>query len=49
MATEPHTDKRAAFAGLLITAALLFALCFTIVTLTNRKYAAEKPAPAEGR
>ncbi|HEX6050334.1 MAG TPA: hypothetical protein VFZ21_13725 [Gemmatimonadaceae bacterium] len=32
------SDKSAAFSGLIVTAVLLFALCFTIVKLTNAKF-----------
>ena len=35
-------DKRAAFVGLVVTAALLFIMSFTIVKLTNAKFAREK-------
>lgn len=35
-------DKRAAFAGLIATAALLFLMAFTIVKLTNAKFAGHK-------
>jgi hypothetical protein len=31
-------DKRAAFTGMIITAALLFVMAFTIVKLTNAKF-----------
>jgi hypothetical protein len=40
-------DKKAAYRGLIITAILLFLLSFTIVQLTNRKYAGEKGAHPE--
>jgi len=32
-------DKKAAFIGLIVTAALLFTMSFTIVKLTTAKYA----------
>jgi hypothetical protein len=35
-------DKKAAFAGLLVTALLLFGMAFTIVKLTNAKFEREK-------
>ena len=35
-------DKRAAFIGLVVTAALLFIMSFTIVKLVNAKFAHEK-------
>ncbi|HUQ82247.1 MAG TPA: hypothetical protein VM076_13940 [Gemmatimonadaceae bacterium] len=38
-------DKRAAFIGLIVTAVLLFIMSFTIVKLTNAKFAGHK---AEG-
>jgi hypothetical protein len=34
-----HGDKRAAFIGMLVTSALLFLMAFTIVKLTNAKFA----------
>ncbi len=42
-------DKKAAITGMIITAISLFVLAFTIVMLTNRKFAGaehEKGAPA---
>ena len=39
-------DKRAAFVGMIVTAALLFIMAFTIVKLTNAKFAGHK---AEGK
>ena len=39
-------DKKAAFIGLIVTAALLFAMSFTIVKLTNAKYAGHSEAAA---
>jgi hypothetical protein len=38
------SDKSAAFKGLIVTAILLFALAFTIVKLTNHKYAGSAEA-----
>lgn len=38
------SDKSAAFKGLVVTALLLFALAFSIVKLTNQKYANLKEA-----
>jgi hypothetical protein len=35
-------DKRAAFVGMIVTTALLFVIAFTIVKLTNAKYAKHK-------
>lgn len=43
---EPTSDKSAAFTGLLVTAAALFAMVFGIVTWTNSKYAGEKAGAA---
>ena len=45
MALHPE-DKSAAFIGLIVTAVLLVAMSFTIVMLTNRKYAGETKAEA---
>jgi hypothetical protein len=42
MAQSHGTDKKAALTGLVVTAVLLFLMAFTIVELTNRKYAHEK-------
>ena len=39
-------DKRAAFTGLIVTAVLLFAMSFTIVKLTNAKFAKHKAEAA---
>jgi len=53
--THPHSpgthtahgsDMGAAFAGLVIGVVALLLLLGTIVTLTNRHYASEKPAAA---
>jgi len=47
-AAPPGTDKAAALTGLVVTAVLLFIMAFTIVKLTNAKYAGhEKGAAAE--
>jgi hypothetical protein len=35
-------DKRAAFIGLIVTAALLFLIAFSIVQITDASYAAEE-------
>ena len=35
-------DKKAAFIGMIVTAALLFMMSFTIVKLTNAKYSKHK-------
>ena len=35
-------DKRAAFIGMIVTALLIFVMCFTIVKLTNAKFEHEK-------
>jgi hypothetical protein len=34
-------DKRSAFTGMIVTAIALFVIAFTIVQLTNAKYAGE--------
>ena len=39
-------DKRAAFVGMIVTAVLLFIMAFTIVKLTNAKFAGHN---AEGK
>ena len=41
-------DKRAAFIGMIVTAALLFAMAFTIVKLTNAKFAGHKAEAKAG-
>lgn len=41
------SDKPAAFRGLIITALLLLVMCYTIVQLTNRKFASHQAAAAE--
>jgi hypothetical protein len=44
------SDKRSAMTGLVITAVSLFIICFTIVQLTNMKFAnAEHATPAAER
>ena len=35
-------DKKAAFVGMIVTAALLFVMAFTIVKLTNAHFEKEK-------
>ena len=40
-------DKKAAFIGMIVTAALLFVMAFTIVKLTNAKFDRAHP-PAAG-
>ncbi|MGQ0649983.1 MAG: hypothetical protein ACT4P7_20730 [Gemmatimonadaceae bacterium] len=50
MSAPRPSDKPAAFRGLIITALLLFVMCFTIVKLTNRKFAShEGAAPAAAK
>jgi hypothetical protein len=45
-----HGDKKAAFIGMIVTALLLVAMSFTIVKLTNAKFAREKgEAKAESK
>ena len=39
-------DTQAAFTGLILGAVVIFALLFSIVTITNRHYAASEPAAA---
>jgi hypothetical protein len=46
MSQQDGTDKKAAIRGLIVTAILLFIMSFTIVMLTNQKYAGE-PGAAE--
>lgn len=38
------TDMKAAFTGLIVGAIAVFIILFTVVKLTNAKYAHEKPA-----
>jgi hypothetical protein len=45
MALYPE-DKRAAFIGLIVTAIALFVIAFTIVELTNRKFAGHEEGKA---
>lgn len=40
------SDMKAAFLGLVLGAIVLFGIIYTIVQLTNAKYAHEKPAAA---
>ncbi|MEP7343611.1 MAG: hypothetical protein ABI877_00030 [Gemmatimonadaceae bacterium] len=47
MSQNHGTDKQAALTGLVVTAVLLFIMCFTIVKLTNAKYANKEGAHAE--
>ena len=47
---DPSVDKRAAYTGLFVAVIFLFTTVFTIVKLTNAKYAGEggqHPAAAE--
>ena len=46
MESEHKGDARAAFMGFIIGAIVLFALMFTIVKLTNAKFAKHEPAAA---
>ncbi len=39
-------DKRTAFVGMIVTSVILFLFAFTIVKLTNAKYAGESHAEA---
>ena len=41
-------DKNAAFIGLIVTAVLLFTMSFTIVKLTNAKFAGHKAEEKAG-
>jgi hypothetical protein len=41
-------DKRAAFVGMFVTAALLFGMAFTIVKLTNAKFERHKAEAKAG-
>ena len=45
--SHPRSDMKAAFMGLIFGAVALLILVVTIVKLTNRKYAGEKPSAAE--
>lgn len=46
--SESHSsDKSAAFTGLIVTAVTLFVIMFTIVKLTNTKYAGHTPEAAQ--
>ena len=47
MSQNHGTDKKAAMTGLVVTALLLFIMAFTIVTLTNAKYADQKTEQPE--
>ncbi len=46
MSATPHNDKAAAFRGLIITAILLFVVAYTVVLLTNRKFAGHEAGAA---
>jgi hypothetical protein len=46
MSSVQHDDKPAAFRGLIITAVLLFVMCFGIVKWTNAKFASHKAGGA---
>jgi hypothetical protein len=43
---DPKGDAKAAFTGLLVGAIAILAICYTIITLTNRKFASHAAAPA---
>ena len=43
------TDMKAAFTGLIVGAIVIFAILFTVVRLTNARYAGEKPAEASSQ
>ena len=47
MSLNHGPDKKAAMTGFVVTAVLLFLMAFTIVLLTNAKYAGEKGEQAE--
>ena len=47
MSQNHGTDKKAAMTGLVVTTVLLFIMAFTIVKLTNAKYAGDKGEHAE--
>ena len=42
--SSPGLDKKAAITGMIVTAVALFLMAFTIVKLTNSKYAGESKA-----
>ncbi len=46
MSAPQPGDQAAAFKGLIITSVLLFALAYSIVLLTNRKFASHSPEAA---
>ncbi|MHB0962133.1 MAG: hypothetical protein ACYC5V_02865 [Gemmatimonadaceae bacterium] len=47
-ATAHHPeDRKAAFTGLIVGAVALVVICFTIVQLTNRKFAGHEKPVAE--
>lgn len=45
-AAHHGSDKGAAFTGLIVTALALFVICFTVVQLTNAKFAGHGEAGA---
>ena len=47
MSQNHGTDKKAAMMGFVVTAVLLFLMSFTIVKLTNAKYAGKEKAKPE--
>jgi hypothetical protein len=46
MSHDHKSDARAAFMGLILGAIVLFGILYTIVRLTNAKYAGHSEAPA---
>ncbi|MCC6316339.1 MAG: hypothetical protein IT361_01515 [Gemmatimonadaceae bacterium] len=46
MSSLQPSDKPAAFRGLILTALALFVMCFTIVKLTNKKFASHTASAA---
>jgi hypothetical protein len=46
MSGNHHSDKKAAVTGMIVTAVALFLMAFSIVKLTNAKYAGEHAAEA---
>ena len=48
MAHHHGSDKGAAFVGMIVTTALLFIMAFTIVKLTNAKFAGHKAEAKAG-
>jgi len=44
----PHgSDKAAAFTGLIVTSIALFIICFTVIKLTNAKFASHGEGEAK--